>query len=1010
MISTLGFRSLRLLTALLGVVLAGAPAVAHDALDRSPAPALQAPTTSAVTATGTVAELVVENQVTNVTQRYLALRVDGGEPVVLTGAPVDTLGDGARIEVTGSLRGDTLEVTSFVALPAARGADKSGRSTQSSTQVHGTLVVFHMDYFSEERGEYGLGVHNGATKMTPLHVAVVPDSLRPGMTVTAAGTIAADGTSLDTSRITVHAMPPAQAGPTTTSNSVLVMPIKFADSAASDPFTPAEIDQVMRTNTTSTAAYYNEVSYGQQTLSITVASSGGGWLKSASNTPTGCDFVTIGSLADAAATAAGYNVANYVNRFYVLPKPNNAGCGWVGLAYVGSPYQAYSNGVNALWVYGHELGHNFMLNHAGSVSCGSLSLSTGCTVAEYGDRFDVMGNNSSANQQMHFNATQKWFLGWIPASSVITHTSGTHTYSIGPLEKPGQSIYAVEIPVAADSRRTYWIEYRQPIGFDSAMSSFPNLGAIIHVSAPFDNPCTGSCYADDTEILDMAPANGENFFDAALLVGQTYTDSTYGVSITANSATASALSVTVSVAGGGSSVTTLGSSANPSVPGASVTFTATVTGSAPTGSVAFKADGTTLTACGGVALPAGSANSKAATCSTATLSAGTHSILATYGGDSANKGSTSATLSQVVKAASTTSTSLAAAPNPSLLGASVAFTATVAGSAPTGNVAFKADGTTLSGCGAVALPAGSANSKAVTCSAATLSAGTHSIVTTYGGDSANHGSTSATLSQVVNAGKAPSTTGLAAAPNPSVLGASVTFTATVAGTAPTGSVAFKADGTTLSGCGAVPLPAGSANSKAASCSTATLSAGTHSIIATYGGDTASNGSASASLSQTVNTVLPLGALVNGSFEIPALVASGYRYNPTASGIGWVFSGNSGIQHNGSGWGAAAAPSGTQTAFIQGTGSMSQPLTLKAGSYTLSFQAARRLCCFAPFGQHVQVSVDGKPIGSSPVMAPSTSFSSFSIPFSIATTGTHTITFAGTIQQGNTTFIDAVTVH
>ncbi len=83
-------------------------------------------------------------------------------------------------------------------------------------------------------------------------------------------------------------------------------------------------------------------------------------------------------------------------------------------------------------------------------------------------------------------------------------------------------------------------------------------------------------------------------------------------------------------------------------------FTATVTGNAPTGSVRFTADGTTLTGCGAVALPAGPASSKTVTCSTASLSAGTrrspsHSIVAIYGGDSANAGPTSATLAQVVE-------------------------------------------------------------------------------------------------------------------------------------------------------------------------------------------------------------------------------------------------------------------------------------------------------------------------------------------------------------------------
>src|SRR5437667_8058740 len=76
-----------------------------------------------------------------------------------------------------------------------------------------------------------------------------------------------------------------------------------------------------------------------------------------------------------------------------------------------------------------------------------------------------------------------------------------------------------------------------------------------------------------------------------------------------------------------------------------------------------------------------------------------------------------------------TTTTLASSLNPSTAGTSVTFTATVTGSAPTGNVAFTADGTTITGCSAVALPTGSANSKTATCSTTSLAAGTHSIVT-----------------------------------------------------------------------------------------------------------------------------------------------------------------------------------------------------------------------------------------------------------------------------------------
>src|SRR5207245_2873323 len=165
-------------------------------------------------------------------------------------------------------------------------------------------------------------------------------------------------------------------------------------------------------------------------------------------------------------------------------------------------------------------------------------------------------------------------------------------------------------------------------------------------------------------------------------------------------------------------------------------------GRRPTGAVNFS-DGGPIAGCAAVTL-SGSGNTRTAACTTNALAAGTHSIVATYAGDAVNHSSTSATLSQIVKAA--TATSLASSANPSVAGGSVAFTATVTGSAPTGNVGFTADGVTVTGCAAVALPGGSANSKSATCSTVSLAVGTHSIVATYAGDAGNNGSVSATLS------------------------------------------------------------------------------------------------------------------------------------------------------------------------------------------------------------------------------------------------------------------------
>jgi subtilisin family serine protease len=99
------------------------------------------------------------------------------------------------------------------------------------------------------------------------------------------------------------------------------------------------------------------------------------------------------------------------------------------------------------------------------------------------------------------------------------------------------------------------------------------------------------------------------------------------------------------------STTTLGSSSNPSAPGASVTLTATVIGVAPTGTVAFMDGANIITGCASVTLT-GVGNTRSATCSTSALPLGSHSISSTYGGDVGNLGSTSAPLSQVVSAQS----------------------------------------------------------------------------------------------------------------------------------------------------------------------------------------------------------------------------------------------------------------------------------------------------------------------------------------------------------------------
>ena len=282
--------------------------------------------------------------------------------------------------------------------------------------------------------------------------------------------------------------------------------------------------------------------------------------------------------------------------------------------------------------------------------------------------------------------------------------------------------------------------------------------------------------------------------------------------------------------------TSLSSSSNPSNFGSSVTFTAIVSGVSPTGTVAFQDGFNAIVGCTAQALVAG-----AASCTTSTLTAGTHTITATYSGNSTNTASTSPGFAQFVNPVPT-ATNLSSSINPSILGSGVTFTASVSGTSPSGTVAFQDGGVAIAGCAAQALVAGAA-----TCSTSALNLGTHTITAVYSGDYNYLASTSSVLSQTI---KTASTTSLISSKNPSTFGRSVTFTATVSGTAPTGTVAFRDGGVAIAGCAAQVL-ATRRGITTATCTTSALTIGTHPLSAVYSGDSYYAASTSAILTQTV---------------------------------------------------------------------------------------------------------------------------------------------------------------
>ncbi len=308
-------------------------------------------------------------------------------------------------------------------------------------------------------------------------------------------------------------------------------------------------------------------------------------------------------------------------------------------------------------------------------------------------------------------------------------------------------------------------------------------------------------------------------------------NSTYGYGrVNAMAAVQAAAGQTNTGAGSKSNTTTaINSNLNPSTLGQLVTFTASVTPRTATGTITFL-DGTTT-------LGTAPLSTGIATLSIAALTQGTHSVAASYSGDSGNNSSASGAISQVVMLnKANTTTSVASTPNPSASGQSVTFAATVSPSSATGTITFWDGGSTL---GTSAIVSGKA-----TFSTVSLAAGSHSITASYGGDSNYNGDVSGMITQTVDAVKNNTTSTVVSSINPASVGQSVTLTAKVSPAAATGTITFL-DGTSILGVVTI-------NGGVATLSTSSLAAGAHSVTAIYSGDSNNNSNTSPSLTQTVN--------------------------------------------------------------------------------------------------------------------------------------------------------------
>jgi len=176
-------------------------------------------------------------------------------------------------------------------------------------------------------------------------------------------------------------------------------------------------------------------------------------------------------------------------------------------------------------------------------------------------------------------------------------------------------------------------------------STNPTSGASWSVAAAADAgasldgmscPSSALCVATDSignAVVSTNPTGGAAAWNVTHIDGST-NGFLYGVScpttllcVVVDQATGSVITGT---GGSTSTLTTLGSSANPANTGNPVTYTASVSPIPDGGTVAFTDNSTTLSGCGAVAV---STTTGRATCTTTYTSTGSHSIVANYSGD-----------------------------------------------------------------------------------------------------------------------------------------------------------------------------------------------------------------------------------------------------------------------------------------------------------------------------------------------------------------------------------------